>query len=154
MQDCDGQYQTGANHNARTPRNRLSSPAANNWQCKGGTADTSSNPRKQINVVGWCQIRQISASGKNLSALYRLESRGHPCPDCGGVMMPTNKNARRQPGIVKLFSPVGTGCAKYNASCLQCGATSRGKPLCYTCWRWTLSAQHTRAAAALLRGLR
>jgi hypothetical protein len=70
-------------------------------------------------------------------------------------MTHANENARRQPGaVVTIFSPAGTGGKNYTPACTQCGAFSRGYPLCLQCWGWTLSAQNTRAAAALLRGLR
>ena len=70
-------------------------------------------------------------------------------------MTTTNESAPLQRGaVVKLFSPIDTGSHQYNATCAQCGAVAQGKPLCYTCWRWKLSAQHTAAAAALLRGVR
>jgi len=68
-------------------------------------------------------------------------------------MTPTNENARRQPGAVIQFSPDGTGKGDCNAICKNCGARFRRFSLCITCWRWTLSAQHNRAAVALLRGL-
>lgn len=51
--------------------------------------------------------------------------------------------------IRALIEAVGTGS---NTTCQQCGARSLGHELCAECLRWQLAAQHTRVAAALLKG--
>jgi len=66
---------------AQTPRNRLPPPADIARRSERKSADSSADPRQQVDLVGRCEVRTLPVTRETVSPRYRMALRGHPQAD-------------------------------------------------------------------------